>query len=99
MEIIKDFKNFLNEYQASVAPGTVVVPGDWYKDGVNSRNYKSFDNTMPHVVDPMMEDSEFESMLDDMKTDPELLGKIKGSVDPLEILDLIKKTLKLKRAK
>jgi len=99
MEKLKKFDGFLNEYWTSHAPGSVIVPGEWYKDGVNSRNYKPNNTTMPHVVDPILEDSEFEKFLDSMRTDEELLGKIKGSSDPLEILDLIKKDFISKRAK
>lgn len=98
-KIIKSFESYLNEYWTTDAPGTVVVPGDWFKDGVNSKNYKPKNTTMPHVVDAMYEDSEFESILDEMKKDSELIGKIKGSSDPLEILDIIRDNIKLKRSK
>jgi len=98
-KLIKSLETYLNEYWITDAPGTVVVPGKWFKDGVNSKNYKPKNTTLPHVVDTMFEDSEFESMLDEMKNDAELIGKIKGSSDPLEILDIIRDNIKLKRSK
>lgn len=98
-KIINDFKLFLNEYWGSSAPGTVIVPGDWYKDSVSSRNYKPSNTNMPFVIDPVLEDSDFISIFDDLREDEDLLDKIKGSEDPLKIINMIENAIKSKRFK
>jgi len=96
---IKSYSTYINEYWTTIAPGTVVIPGGWAKSGARSHNYKEVNTPLPKVVDTMYEDSEFDSIIEEMKLDLELIEKIKGSEDPLEILDIIKKTVQLKRSK
>lgn len=97
-DVIKNFNKFLNEYWGSSAPGTVIVPGEWYKDSVNKRNYKPSNTTMPHIVDPILEDSEFISILDAIRDDEKTLDELSSVSDPLEILNIIEKFIKLKRS-
>lgn len=95
---VKNFKSYLNEYWISVSPGSVVVPGNWYKDSVNSKNYKPVNTNMPEVVDPMFEESdEIEDILSIMKDDQDLATKIKNATEPMEVIDLIREYIRSKR--
>ena len=86
---VKNFGKYLNEYWISVSPGSVVVPGEWYKDSVNSKNYRPVNTNLPDIIDPMFEEDEMTGIFSSMKKDEELTKKIKGSSDPIEIIDII----------
>lgn len=94
---IKNFGEYLNEYWISSSPGSVVVPGEWYKDSVNSKNYKPVNTTLPDVINPMFEEDEVTGILSSMKNDQNLVGKIKNSADPIEIIDIIGEYILSKR--
>jgi hypothetical protein len=69
MSKIESFENFIAEYYISAAPGSIVVPGEWYKDNVNSVNYVSKTQPLPQVVDTMFETDDVYLKLDQLILD------------------------------
>ena len=96
---IKGFTEYINEYWTSVAPGTVVVPGEWGKDGVKGKNYRPVNTTMPTVIDPMFEDEDLDNIIETMKKDSNILDRIRGTEDPAEVLDLVREFIRKGRKK
>jgi hypothetical protein len=89
MASIESFKEFLAEYYVSASPGTVVVPGEWYKDNVNSVNYVAKRQPMPEVIDTMFEDNEMFKHLNSLVMDKdfdEMLAKGAKSKDVIEYI-------------
>lgn len=91
---IKSFEDFLLEYYVSEAPGSVVVPGEWYKDNVNSRNYRPAYTQMPQVVDAMFQTTDLYNYLDTLSEEEEFTTFIKENVDkPRDIIKYVKKRI------
>jgi hypothetical protein len=90
---IKGFGDFLLEYYNSVAPGSVVVPGEWYKDNVNSRNYRPAYTQLPDVVDSMFQTTDLYNYLDDLSEEEELNKLIKEGKNAKEIIKYVKKRI------
>ena len=90
---IKSFENFLNEYYISVAPGSVVVPGEWYKDNVNSRNYRPAYTQMPQVVDSMFQSTDLYNYLDTLQEEEEFKKMLENSEKPDKIVKYLKKRI------
>lgn len=94
MEVnIKSFENFLNEYYVSEAPGSVVVPGEWYKDNVNSRNYRPAYTQMPQVVDAMFQTTDLYNYLDTLQEEEEFVEMLKKGDAPDKIVGYLKKRI------
>ena len=68
---IKSFEQFIKENWSAFAPGTVVVPGEWYKDNVNSRNYRPANTQMPQVVDDLYNTTDLYTYLDQLAEEEE----------------------------
>ncbi len=68
---IKSFENFIGEHWSAFAPGSVVVPGEWYKDNVNSRNYRPAYTQMPQVVDDLYNTTDLYTYLDELAEEEE----------------------------
>jgi hypothetical protein len=83
---IKSFENFLYEYYISEAPGSVVVPGEWYKDNVNSRNYRPAYTQTPQVVDSMFQSTDLYNYLDTLGEEEEFTNMVKNSKDVIRYL-------------
>jgi hypothetical protein len=61
---LKSFDTFLLEFAGEGAPGSVVVPGEWYKNNVNSRNYHPVGKgQLPQVVDTLYQSTDRYSYL------------------------------------
>lgn len=90
---IKSFENFLNEYYISEAPGSVVVPGEWYKDNVNSRNYRPAYTQMPQVVDSMFQTTDLYNYLDTLQEEEEFQAMLKNNEAPEKIVKYLKKRI------
>lgn len=90
---IKSFENFLNEYYVSEAPGSVVVPGEWYKDNVNSRNYRPAYTQMPQVVDAMFQTTDLYNYLDTLQEEQEFVAMLKNSDAPEKVVKYLKKRI------
>lgn len=90
---IKSFGDFLLEYYTSVAPGSVVVPGEWYKDNVNSRNYRPAYTQLPDVVDSMFQTTDLYNYLDNLSEEEELDKLIKEGKNAKEIIKYVKKRI------
>lgn len=90
---IKSFGNFINEY-FSVSPGSVEVPGQWYKDNVNSRNYRPAFTQMPVVVDTMYGSSDLYSYMDSLSEEEEFAEMLKTKhSNPKDIIKYLKKRI------
>lgn len=62
---IKGFTEFINEFAGAGGPGSVSVPGEWYKNSVNSRNYHPIGRgQLPQVVDGLYQSTDRYSYLD-----------------------------------
>lgn len=90
---IKSFENFLNEYYISEAPGSVVVPGEWYKDNVNSRNYRPAYTQMPQVVDSMFQTTDLYNYLDTLQEEEEFKKMIESKDSADKIVKYLKKRI------
>jgi hypothetical protein len=90
---IKSFENFLNEYYISEAPGSVVVPGEWYKDNVNSRNYRPAYTQMPQVVDSMFQTTDLYNYLDTLQEEEEFKKMIESKDGADKIVKYLKKRI------
>jgi len=90
---IKSFGNFLNEYYISSAPGSVVVPGEWYKDSVNSRNYRPAYSQMPQVVDSMFQSTDLYNYLDTLAEEEEFNEMFKKGDAPSDVIKYLKKRI------
>lgn len=87
---MKNYLDFINEYWEDTSPGTVVVPGEWYRDNVNSRNYKPFNTQIPQIVDPLLErDIDISMVLKTLKEDKNLYHIIQNTKNPHKIIDII----------
>ena len=94
MSKIESFENFIAEYYISAAPGSIVVPGKWYKDNVNSVNYVSKTQPLPQVVDTMFETDDVYIKLDKLKSDEDFNSFIKKKdLSSKEIIEYIKNWL------
>lgn len=84
----------MNEYWSSVAPGSVVVPGEWYKDNVNSRNYRPANTQMPAVVDTMYGSTDLYSYMDSLSEEDEFAEVLKQKHNnPKDIIKYLKKRI------
>ena len=90
---IKSFENFLNEYYVSEAPGSVVVPGEWYKNNVNSRNYKPAYTQLPQVVDAMFQTTDLYNYLDTLQEEEEFIEMLKNNDAPNKVVKYLKKRI------
>jgi hypothetical protein len=90
---VKSFENFLNEYYISAAPGSVVVPGEWYKDNVNSRNYRPAYTQTPQVVDAMFQSTDLYNYLDTLAEEDEFNEMVKRGEAPKEVIKYVKKRI------
>ena len=90
---IKSFENFLNEYYISEAPGSVVVPGEWYKDNVNSRNFRPAYTQMPQVVDTMFQTTDLYNYLDTLQEEEEFVKMIENRDAPEKVVKYLKKRI------
>lgn len=90
---IKSFENFLNEYYISAAPGSVVVPGEWYKDNVNSRNYRPAYTQTPQVVDSMFQSTDLYNYLDTLAEEEEFTNMVKNGEAPKDVIKYLKKRI------
>ena len=90
---IKSFENFLNEYYISEAPGSVVVPGEWYKDNVNSRNFRPAYTQMPQVVDTMFQTTDLYNYLDTLQEEEEFVKMIENRDTPEKVVKYLKKRI------
>lgn len=94
MSRIESFENFIAEYYISASPGSIVVPGEWYKDNVNSVNYVSKKQPLPQVIDPMFETDDVYLKLDELILDKDFDALIKkGESSSKEIVQYIKNWL------
>lgn len=97
MRTLESFENFIAEYYISASPGSVVVPGEWYKDNVNSVNYVAKTQPLPQVIDPMFETNEIYKQLDELSTHKDFIDLLADKNNkPREIIDFIKTFLTLK---
>lgn len=88
---IKSFENFIEE---SFAPGSVVVPGEWYKDNVNSRNYRPANTQMPRVVDDLYNRTDLYTYLDELAEEEEFQKMISTEDrDTKRIVNYVKKRI------
>lgn len=93
-EKIKSFGNFLLEFYTSDSPGSVVVPGSWYKDSVNSRNYRPAHSQTPQVVDAMFQTTDLYNYLDTLSEEEEFVKILKDSnKHPRDIVKYMKKRI------
>ena len=90
---IKSFENFLNEYYISAAPGIVVVPGEWYKDNVNSRNYRPAYTQTPQVVDSMFQSTDLYNYLDTLAEEQEFSEMVKRGEAPKNLVKYLKQRI------
>jgi hypothetical protein len=91
---IKSFEDFLLEYYVSEAPGSVVVPGEWYKDSVNSRNYRPAYTQMPQVVDAMFQTTDLYNYLDTLSEEEEFSKIVKeNNGKPKQIIKYLKRRI------
>lgn len=90
---IKSFEKFLNEYYISQAPGSVVVPGEWYKDNVNSRNYRPAYTQTPQVVDAMFQSTDLYNYLDSLAEEEEFNNMMESGKSSKEIMKYLKKRI------
>ena len=90
---VKSFENFLNEYYISSAPGSVVVPGEWYKDNVNSRNYRPAYTQTPQVVDAMFQSTDLYNYLDTLAEEEEFTDMVKRGEAPKDVIKYVKKRI------
>jgi len=90
---VKSFENFLNEYYISAAPGSVVVPGEWYKDNVNSRNYRPAYTQTPQVVDAMFQSTDLYNYLDTLAEEDEFNEMVKRGEAPKKVIKYVKKRI------
>jgi hypothetical protein len=93
MSSIESFKEFIAEYYISASPGTVVVPGEWYKDNVNSVNYVAKRQPLPQVIDPMFEDSEMFQHLNSLVMDKDFEEMVTKGAKSKEVVEYIKNWL------
>jgi hypothetical protein len=91
--MVKSFENFLNEYYISAAPGSVVVPGEWYKDNVNSRNYRPAYTQTPQVVDAMFQSTDLYNYLDTLAEEEEFTDMVKRGEAPKNVIKYVKKRI------
>ena len=91
---IKSFENFLNEYYISEAPGSVVVPGEWYKDNVNSRNFRPAYTQMPQVVDDLYNTTDLYTYLDELAEEEEFQKMLRSDhSDSKKIVKYVKQRI------
>jgi len=89
---IKSFGNFINEFWSG--PGTVEVPGAWYKDNVNSRNYRPANTQLPQVVDTMYGSTDLYSYMDSLSEEREFADILeKNHKNPKDIIKYLKKRI------
>lgn len=90
MRTVESFENFIAEFYVSASPGSVVVPGEWYKDNVNSVNYVDKKQPMPMIVDTMFETNDVYTYLDELTSHKDfndlLSDKSKGSKHVIEFI-------------
>lgn len=90
---IKSFENFLAEYDNFESPGSVEVPGEWYKDNVNSRNYRPAYTQMPQVVDAMYQSNDVYNYLDTLSEEEEFGKILKDHKNPKDVTNYVKKRI------
>lgn len=91
---IKSFENFIGEHWSAFAPGSVVVPGEWYKDNVNSRNYRPAYTQMPQVVDDLYNTTDLYSYLDELAEEKEFQKILtKEHKDSKKVLKYVKQRI------
>ncbi len=91
---IKSFEEFLKEHWSAFAPGSVVVPGEWYKDNVNSRNYRPAYTQMPSVVDDLYNTTDLYTYLDELAEEEEFQNMLKNDhTDSKKIVKYVKQRI------
>jgi hypothetical protein len=94
LDRIKSFENFIGEHWSAFAPGSVVVPGEWYKDNVNSRNYRPAYTQMPQVVDDLYNTTDLYSYLDELAEEEEFQKMLtKEHKDSKKVLKYVKQRI------
>jgi hypothetical protein len=93
MSSIESFDKFIAEYYISASPGTVVVPGEWYKDNVNSVNYVAKRQPMPEVIDTMFEDNEMFKHLNSLVMDKDFNEMVTKGAKSKDVIEYIKNWL------
>jgi hypothetical protein len=94
LDNLKSFGNFISENWSAFAPGSVVVPGEWYKDNVNSRNYRPAYTQMPRVVDDLYNTTDLYSYLDELAEEEEFQKMLsKDHKDSKKVLKYVKQRI------
>ena len=94
LDRIKSFENFVGEHSSAFAPGSVVVPGEWYKDNVNSRNYRPAYTQMPQVVDDLYNTTDLYTYLDELAEEEEFQKMLtKEHKDSKKVLKYVKQRI------
>jgi hypothetical protein len=87
----KSFEDYIKE---NFAPGTVAVPGEWYKDNVNSRNYRPAYSQMPVVVDDLYNTTDLYTYLDQLAEEEEFQKMLTSDhKDSKKIVSYVKKRI------
>jgi|688.fasta_scaffold2705103_1 hypothetical protein len=91
MRIVESFENYVAEYYISASPGSVVVPGEWYKDNVNSVNYVDKKQPLPMVIDPMFEKDKIYIHLDELSTNEDFVNLLRSEgLGAKKVIEFIK---------
>ena len=91
---IKSFEQFIKEQWSAFAPGSVVVPGEWYKDNVNSRNYRPAYTQMPQVVDDLYNTTDLYTYLDELAEEEEFKKMLRSDhSDSKKIVKYVKQRI------
>lgn len=90
---IESFEEFTNENWGD-GPGSVSVPGEWYKTNVNSRNYRPANTQLPQVVDTMYGSTDLYSYMDSLSEEEGFAEFLKKKYnDPKDIIKYLKKRI------
>ena len=88
---VKSFENYIQE---SFPPGVVEVPGQRYKDNVNSRNYRPAHTQMPSVVDDLYNRTDLYTYLDQLAEEEEFQKMLSSNdKDSKKIVNYVKKRI------
>jgi len=89
-----NIKSFEDHIKESFAPGSVAVPGEWYKDNVNSRNYRPAYTQMPRVVDDLYNQTDLYTYLDQLAEEEEFQKMLTSDhKDSKKIVSYVKKRI------
>jgi hypothetical protein len=83
---IESFEEFVNENWGD-GPGSVSVPGEWYKTNVNSRNYRPANTQLPQVVDTMYGSTDLYSYMDSLSEEEGFAEFLKKKYNDLQALE------------